>query len=367
MFIDHAIITVKAGDGGNGCASFRREKYIPKGGPDGGDGGDGGSVLAVGDPNKQTLLDFRHQRLWKARRGEDGRGKKQYGSTMEDIELHLPPGAIITDQETGELLADLQPGQRVVLAKGGKGGLGNDHFKSSTNQAPRDFTPGQPGQQRTLSVELKLIADVGLVGKPNAGKSTLLAALTRATPKIADYPFTTLTPQLGIAELDADRRLVIADIPGLIEGAAQGAGLGHEFLRHIERTSVIVHLLEVDPADGSDPVENYRVVRAELAAHSPLLAQKPEIIALSKVDLLGDKPEDTSAALALIRAGLQLGRNQELYPISAANRTGLPELLEVAWNRKAALPTSGACIQPTSLSQGGLPPFTPSPPHALST
>ncbi len=340
MFIDHAIILVKAGDGGNGCASFRREKYIPKGGPDGGDGGDGGSVIAFGDPNKQTLMDFRHQHTWKARRGEDGRGKKQFGSAMEDVELALPPGTIISDRDTGELLADLQPGQRVVLAQGGKGGLGNDHFKSATHQAPREFTEGRAGQQRALALELKLIADIGLVGKPNAGKSTLLASVTRATPKIADYPFTTLTPQLGIAELDAERRLVIADIPGLIEGAALGVGLGHEFLRHIERTSVIVHLLEIDPADGSDPVENYRVIRAELTRYSPMLAEKPEIIALSKMDLLGgggegeEGAEETRTAVSLIRAGLRLGRDQEVYPISAASRTGLSELLDACWRAR---------------------------------
>lgn len=330
MFIDYAIIKVKAGDGGNGCASFRREKYVPKGGPDGGDGGDGGSVVAVGDPNKQTLMDFRHQRVWKAERGEDGRSKKQYGSFGADLEILLPPGAMIYDDATGELLADLQPGDRVVIAKGGKGGLGNDHFKSATHQAPREFTFGEPGEEKTLRLELKLIADIGLVGKPNAGKSTLLAATTRATPKIADYPFTTLTPQLGIAELDAERRIVIADIPGLIEGAAEGAGLGHEFLRHIERTGVIVHVLEVEPADGSDPIENYRVIRGELSRYSPLLAEKPELIALSKTDLLGTE-EDVKAAIGLIRAGLRLGRDEEVYPISSATGAGLPELLEACW------------------------------------
>lgn len=337
MFIDHAKIRVKAGDGGNGCAAFRREKYVPKGGPDGGDGGDGGSVIAVGDSNKQTLLDFRHQHSWTAQRGEDGRGKKQYGSAGEDREILLPPGTLIYDASTGELLFDLKAGDRVVIAKGGKGGLGNDHFKSATHQAPREFTPGGEGEERTLRLELKLIADVGIVGKPNAGKSTLLAAITRATPKIADYPFTTLTPQLGIAELDPERRLVFADIPGLIEGAAEGVGLGHEFLRHIERTAVIVHVLEVDPADGSDPIENYRVVRGELSRYSQLLAEKPEVIALSKTDLLGGE-EDIRTGIGLIRAGLRLGHDQEVFPISSASRTGLKELLEACWNLARSAP-----------------------------
>lgn len=331
MFIDHSTIHVKAGDGGNGCAAFRREKYVPKGGPDGGDGGDGGSVIAIGDPNKQTLLDFRHQRSWKAERGEDGRGKKQFGHAGADKEILLPPGTLIYDDASGEIVADLKAGDRVVLAQGGKGGLGNDHFKSATHQAPREFTPGEPGIERKLRLELKLIADVGIVGKPNAGKSTLLAAITRASPKIADYPFTTLTPQLGIAELDSDRRLVFADIPGLIEGAAEGVGLGHEFLRHIERTAVIVHLLEVEPADGSDPIENYRVIRSELSQYSHLLAEKPEVIALSKTDLLGDE-QDIRTGAGLIRAALQLGHDQEIFPISSADRTGLRELLEACWN-----------------------------------
>ncbi len=330
MFIDHAIIHVKAGDGGNGCVSFRREKYIPKGGPDGGDGGDGGSVFAVADPNTSTLLDYRHKHHFHAQRGEDGRGKDQHGASGSDLTLNLPAGTIIYDADTGEVIHDLAPGERITLAVGGRGGLGNDHFKSPTNQVPRESTPGEAGEERTLRLDLKLIADVGLVGKPNAGKSTLLSAVTRATPKVAAYPFTTLSPQLGIAELDAARRLVLADIPGLIEGAAQGHGLGHEFLRHIERTRVLVHLIEIEPTDGSSPVENYRAIRAELAAYSGALAEKPEIIAVSKTDLLGDEA-DARSALELIRAELRLGHDTPVLPISSATRTGLDALLETCW------------------------------------
>lgn len=330
MFIDQATIHVRAGDGGNGCVSFRREKYIPKGGPDGGDGGDGGSVIAIADPNVSTLLDFRHKHHFHARRGEDGRGKNMHGATADDLVLRLPPGTLIHDADTGSLLFDLNEGDTAVLARGGKGGLGNDHFKSSTNQTPREFTPGTEGEERTVRLDLKLIADVGLVGLPNAGKSTLLAAVTRATPKIADYPFTTLSPQLGIAELDNARRLVLADIPGLIEGAALGHGLGHDFLRHIERTRVLVHLIDAAPLDDSDPVENYRTVRKELADYSPLLVEKPEVIALSKTDLLPDDAAVT-ASIESIRKSLKLGRETPVIPFSSATRENLPTLLEACW------------------------------------
>ncbi len=332
MFIDSATIQVKAGDGGDGRVSFRRLKYEPKGGPDGGEGGDGGSIIAVADPNKNTLLDFRHKRLWKAQSGEHGRGKQQYGASQFDMDIHLPPGTLIyeTGPEGEGLLADLKEGDRVVVAKGGKGGRGNEAFKSPTHQAPRESEPGIPGEEKTLRLELKLIADVGLVGLPNAGKSTLLAATTRATPKIADYPFTTLAPQLGIAELDGERRLILADLPGLIEGAAEGAGLGHDFLKHIERTRVIIHVLESKPIDGSDPVENYRKIRKELEEYSVLLAEKPEIIAFSKTDLLDSEAEVKKAAKSL-RAALKLGPRDELFPISSASHAGLSELLGAAW------------------------------------
>lgn len=331
MFVDLATILVKAGDGGNGKVSFRREKYVPKGGPDGGDGGRGGSVIAVADPNVHTLMDFRHQHHWKAKRGEDGGGKNMTGADGDDLLIRVPPGTIIRDDASDEVLADLGFGEQAVVAAGGGGGKGNDRFKSPTNQAPKESTPGEPGEERTVRLELKLIADVGLVGKPNAGKSTLLGAVTRATPKIADYPFTTLTPQLGIAELDPERRLVLADIPGLIEGASEGVGLGHEFLRHIERTKVIVHLIEAMPADESDPLVNYRAVRHELEAYSAMLAGKPEIIVVSKIDLLPDDKARRSL-VDRVRAGLRLGAGDEVLAISSAARSGLRELLESCWS-----------------------------------
>jgi GTP-binding protein len=341
MFADHAEIEVRAGDGGNGVVSFRREKYISKGGPDGGDGGRGGSVIAFGDPNTQTLLDFRHQRLWTAQTGGCGHGKNQTGADGADIVINLPPGTLIYEEtEDGELalLADLAEDERVTLAEGGRGGFGNDHFKSSTHQAPYESTPGEPGQRKRLRLELKLIADVGLVGKPNAGKSTLLASVTRATPKIGDYPFTTLKPQLGIAALDPERRLVLADIPGLIEGAAQGAGLGHEFLKHIERTRVLVHVVDIEPLDGSDPAENFRMIRQELFDYSPALAEKPEIIAINKLDLLGGS-ESAQLAVELLRATLQLGAEEQVYPISAATGEGTDALLEACWRTLQGVPS----------------------------
>jgi len=330
VFIDEAVITVKAGDGGKGCVSFRREKYVPKGGPDGGNGGHGGHVIFVADENVNTLLDFRGNPTWIAANGENGRGKQQSGMAGQDLIIRVPPGTVITDLESTDVLADLGPGEQAVIAKGGHGGWGNEHFKSSTNQAPKSADPGEPGEQRRVRLELKLIADVGLVGLPNAGKSTLLSVLTSARPKIADYPFTTLVPQLGIAEIDGKRRLVIADIPGLIEGASQGAGLGHEFLRHIERTRVLVHLLDAAPPDESSPAANYRMIRAELANYSSLLAEKEELIVLNKLDLLDE--DDARSAVARLRADLQLGRDQEVMAISGATGQGTRELLERLWS-----------------------------------
>src|SRR5687768_15915175 len=325
MFIDEANIRVKAGDGGAGCVSFRREKYVPKGGPDGGDGGDGADVVFVADPNKNTLLDFMGRHHWKAPRGEAGQGKKMAGKSGEHLVINVPPGTLVHDTEHGILLADLStPGQRVVIAKAGRGGRGNWHFKSSTNQAPRFAEPGTEGQERTLRLELKLIADVGLVGMPNAGKSTLLSVVSAARPKIANYPFTTLEPQLGIVELVGDRRMVFADIPGLIEGAQHGAGLGHAFLRHVERTKIIVHLLDLFPLDGSDPAENYKKIRGELEAFSPTLANKREVIAANKLDLA----TDDNAALERLLQDLP---DREIFAISGATRQGVDPLLEEMW------------------------------------
>lgn len=321
---------MKAGDGGRGAVSFRREKYVPKGGPDGGNGGDGGSVIALADENVHTLLDFRGVHNWEAQHGEPGGAKDCSGRAGTDLVLRLPGGTMILDAATGDTIVDLAPGDRVVVARGGRGGFGNAHFRSSTNQAPQRAEPGAPGEARAVRLELKLIADAGLIGMPNAGKSTLLAAITRATPKIGDYPFTTLSPQLGIASLGPSRRIVIADIPGLIEGAAQGAGLGHAFLRHVERTRVLVHLLDAAPPDGSDPADNYRTVRAELEAYSPLLAEKPEIIALNKLDLVPDAGQRARLVKAL-RARLRLGAREPLLALSGAARIGTGELLEALW------------------------------------
>ena len=330
MFVDQAVITVQAGKGGDGCVSFRREKYIPKGGPDGGDGGRGGDVLFFADTGLNTLIDFRGVHFWSATDGEAGRGKQQHGADGADRIIKVPPGTLVFDGETGEQIHDMQPSETVVIARGGKGGFGNERFKSSTNQAPRTATPGETGQHLTLRLELKLIAEVGLVGLPNAGKSTLLRALTRAMPKVGDYPFTTLSPQLGIAELDPDRRLVLADIPGLIEGASEGAGLGHDFLRHIERTSVILHLLDACPVDGSDPAENYRTIRAELAGYSGELEEKRELIALNKTDLFATEDEAREAVRSL-RKALRLGAETDVVPISGATGTGMIPLLEALW------------------------------------
>ena len=330
MFVDRAIIRVKSGKGGDGHISFRRAKYEPKGGPNGGDGGDGGSVVLVGDHNVNTLYTFRGQFHWEAQEGESGRYKQQHGANGADCVIRVPPGTLVYDDASGELISDISAEESIVVAPGGRGGFGNEHFKTSTYQTPMNAQPGGPAVERTLRLELKLIADVGFVGMPNAGKSTLLAALTRATPKIANYPFTTLSPQLGIAELDANRRIVLADIPGLIEGAASGAGLGHDFLRHIERTRVLVHLLDVVPDNGRDPAENYLAIRAELAGYSTALAEKPEIVALNKLDLIPDEAERADHVKKL-RAKLKLGRDTEVLALSGAARIGTSDLLEKLW------------------------------------
>lgn len=329
MFVDKAIIQVKAGTGGAGAVSFRREMFEPKGGPNGGDGGKGGDIVIAADEGMSTLYDFRHQTLWTAQNGEPGGRKQCTGAAGKDLIIRLPPGTLLFDAQTAALIHDLKPNEQVIVAKGGRGGFGNEHFKSSTNQTPKSATPGEPGQELRLRLELKLIAEVGIVGLPNAGKSTLLAALTAATPKIADYPFTTLSPQLGVATVDATRRVILADIPGLIEGASQGAGLGHDFLRHIERTRVIVHLLDARPQDESKPSDNYRLIREELKQYSPELADKPELVVLNKADLFEDAAEREGAAKDLARE-LGLGA-KDLLVISGAAREGLRELLDRLW------------------------------------
>jgi GTPase len=288
MFIDEAEIHVEAGKGGDGCVSFRREKYVAQGGPDGGDGGDGGSVVLVAEEGVDSLAPLIHRSRWKAVGGQPGGGANCHGRSADDLVVPVPPGTMIFDAKHGHLLQDLaSPGQRVVVAAGGRGGKGNVRFKSSTNRTPRQSTPGEPGEVRTLRLELKVIADVGLVGKPNAGKSTLLSRLSRARPEIAPYPFTTKHPNLGRVQIDSDRSFILADIPGLIEGAHEGVGLGHEFLRHIERAGIFVHLVEPEPTDGTEPLANYRTIRAELELHNPELGRRPEIVAVTKADLPG--------------------------------------------------------------------------------
>lgn len=287
-FVDEARIEVAGGKGGNGVASFRREKFIPKGGPDGGDGGRGGNVYAVADANINTLIDYRYARKHFAKNGENGRGSDCYGAGGTDIELKMPVGTLVTDADTGELVADLTThGERYLIARGGKGGLGNLHFKSSVNRAPRQCTPGEPGEHRNLSLELKVLADVGLLGMPNAGKSTFISAVSNARPKIADYPFTTLHPQLGVVRVGPEQSFVVADIPGLIEGASEGAGLGHLFLRHLSRTKILLHIIDMAPFDPDvDPVQEAQALAEELRKYDEDLYEKPRWYVLNKLDLL---------------------------------------------------------------------------------
>ena len=293
-FVDEAFIRVQAGDGGNGCVSFRREKYIPFGGPDGGDGGDGGSVYFVADENLNTLIDFRYERDYRAKRGENGSGGNCTGKSGEDLYIRVPVGTTVIDQDTEEVIGDLVAADQVLMvAKGGWHGLGNTRFKSSTNRAPRKATPGTPGEVRRLHLELKVLADVGLLGLPNAGKSTFIRAVSAARPKVADYPFTTLYPNLGVVKVDYERSFVIADVPGLIEGASEGAGLGIQFLKHLSRTRLLLHLVDVAPFDGSDPADSVRKIAAELERFSPELAGRERWLVLNKIDLL---PEDEREA-----------------------------------------------------------------------
>ena len=297
-FIDEARIEVHAGKGGNGSCSFRREKYVPRGGPDGGDGGRGGSIYAVADRNINTLVDYRFERMHRAKSGEGGRGAQCNGKGAEDIYLRMPVGTVITDLATGTVIADLEAHEQVtLLARGGKGGLGNINFKSSTNRAPRQFTPGEPGESRELYLELKVLADVGLLGMPNAGKSTLIRSISSAKPKVADYPFTTLQPNLGVVRVVADKSFVVADIPGLIEGAAEGAGLGHQFLRHLTRTRLLLHLVDIAPLNPDiDPVKEARAIAKELQKYDESLYRKPRWLVLNKADML--PPEERDAVVA---------------------------------------------------------------------
>jgi GTP-binding protein len=304
-FFDEARIEVIAGDGGDGIVAFRREKYVPRGGPSGGDGGRGGGIWGIADENLNTLIDYRYTRVFRAQRGENGRGADCYGKGGEDIALRFPVGTVITDLATGEQLADLDAhGKRVLLAKGGQGGLGNIHFKSSTNRAPRQCTPGTPGERRELALELKVLADVGLLGLPNAGKSTLIRAISAARPKVADYPFTTLQPNLGVVRVGHDRSFVVADIPGLIEGAAEGAGLGHQFLRHLQRTALLLHVVDLAPFDpAADPVRDARAIVEELRKYDESLYAKPRWLVLNKIDLLPAEEARTRVAAFLAACG----------------------------------------------------------------
>jgi len=325
MFVDEARIWVKAGDGGNGCVSFRREKYIPKGGPDGGDGGKGGSVYFHAVENLDTLIDFASKHHWRAQDGRHGSGSNRHGADGQDLVIRVPPGTLIYDDDLGLLLKDLdQVGLKARVCLGGRGGKGNKAFATAVNQAPKYAEPGKKGQERNIRLELKLIADVGLVGMPNTGKSTLISRCSAARPKIADYPFTTLEPVLGIVELSDFRRFVMADIPGLIEGAHSGAGLGDEFLKHIERTAIVAHILDIMPMDGSDPVENYNAIRHELEQYSKALAQKVEVIIANKIDLDPD-----GKVVKELREKLK----KEVHAISAVTGSGIKELTEFLWHK----------------------------------
>ncbi|HEY0663993.1 MAG TPA: GTPase ObgE [Thiobacillaceae bacterium] len=319
-FIDEAKIQVLAGKGGDGSASFRREKNIPKGGPDGGDGGRGGSVYAVADRNINTLVEFRYTRTFKAQNGENGRGAQCYGKGGEDLIVRVPVGTVFTDANTGEVVADLAAdGQTVCLAKGGKGGLGNLHFKSSTNRAPRQHTLGEPGEEWELALELKVLADVGLLGMPNAGKSTFIRAVSAARPKVADYPFTTLAPNLGVVRVDSERSFVIADIPGLIEGAAEGAGLGHQFLRHLQRTRLLLHLVDISPRwEAGDPVHEARAIVEELRKYDQELFEKPRWLVLNKLDMV----DEAERAAVVAKFVADYGWEGPVFAISALDGTG---------------------------------------------
>ena len=346
MFVDEVDIHVAAGSGGRGALSFRREKFVPRGGPNGGDGGNGGSIYVVASPRKNTLIDFRYHPEFKARRGQHGQGSNRTGQDGEELEIEVPIGTLVfaRDPDVGaaaedaqglQLLADLtQEGQRVLVARGGRGGRGNARFATSTNRAPRRTEPGEAGEERFLRLQLKLLADVGLVGFPNAGKSTLIARISAARPKIADYPFTTLTPNLGVVTLSGDRSFVVADVPGLIAGAHAGQGLGDRFLRHIERTSALIHLVDVSGASGRDPVEDFEVILEELRLFDPRGAAKPQIVAANKIDALDD-PSRVERLESRVRQ-----RRLPFFRVSGVTGEGVDELLEAAWRQVAARRTA---------------------------
>ncbi|MBY0526027.1 MAG: GTPase ObgE [Gemmataceae bacterium] len=334
MFVDRVIVYVKGGDGGSGCCAFRRERYVPRGGPSGGDGGNGGSVIIRAVAGTDSLAEVVHKKHWRAEKGGAGQGSACHGRNGHDLILAVPPGTLILDRDRGNILKDLtEADQQVTVAHGGRGGRGNKSFATATNRAPREFQPGAPGEERWLVLELKVIADAGLIGLPNAGKSTLLSRLSQAHPEISDYPFTTKHPNLGVVHVAGERIFVLADLPGLIEGAHEGIGLGHEFLRHVERTRVLVHLVEPMPSDGSDPLHNYQVIRRELELHSKALAKKPEVVAVSKAELTGSDE---------VRQRLEESLGREVLAISAVTGQGLAQLVGAATARLAEVPVEAS-------------------------
>lgn len=326
MFIDRARIFVQSGKGGDGMSSFRHEKFVPKGGPNGGDGGQGGNVVLVADRNVNTLVDFRFRRLFKAKPGGKGEGSNKYGRNAEDLLITVPLGTIVKDEETGQVMADLsRDGQRAIVAKGGRGGRGNWHFRTSANRTPTFAERGEPGEERWLRLELKVLADVGLLGYPSVGKSSILRKVSAAQPEVAAYHFTTLNPILGVVNLPDHRSFVMADIPGLIDGASEGVGLGHDFLRHIERTKILIHVVDVSGIEGRDPIEDYEKINAELAKYSEKLARKRQVVAANKIDLLGDSDNLERLMDYMIAHGV------EVYPICAMTGEGMDKLLERVW------------------------------------
>lgn len=332
MFIDLAKIYVKAGDGGNGCVAFRREKFVPFGGPAGGNGGKGGDVVLVADEKLQTLMDFKYKKHYKAKRGQHGSGGNKFGKSAEDLILKVPVGTIVKDAETGEIIADLiENGQKVIIAKGGKGGKGNTAFKSPTNQAPTEAEEGEKGEERWIILELKLLADIGIIGFPNAGKSTLISTISHAKPKIADYPFTTLSPVLGVIQFDIGESVVIADIPGLIEGASEGQGLGHDFLRHIERTKALIHVIDISDFREREPTEAFEAINKELENYSPELLKKQQIVVGNKIDMLSNKEEIEDLKKKFEEKGYKF------IPVSLVTKEGIDELLNEIRNISKSL------------------------------